>query len=248
MSILGYKCQSTIPQRASWFDGATAPSGDGIHCVNPQDPATWAYVSTTSNTFSSNYNGAANPYVDPNLGSVTNECEPDSGSDAPSPPSVRTNIQGQTIPYLNMLQDCPPSSFFGQCPLYPPLSFAGNGGGSIDDFPGANSYGVCGRTLSSLKVHNWWMRDWDTELSTVPDACSTPTTPTTSLNTPYCCQLSPATTKRSQQCPPDVWGLSSKCYGPMTTSCAEYLSPTDYRTLSYWSTANLPSDQPRSIL
>lgn len=224
MSLLSYKCGSPVSAKSTWFNGMTVPSADGIHCVNPIDPANWAYVSTTANTFVSNYNGAANSNVDPNLGSVANICEVEPGHSSttpPTPPTLRKDINNNSIPYINISQDCPPQ-FSPVCPWY---------GTSINDFPGANSYGDCGYTTVWYglvpNVHYWWQRDWDTELSSVPDACSTPANPTTSLNTPYCCQLDPGTNNRSQQCPPDVWGLSSKCYGPMTTSCAGPYQPAN---------------------
>ncbi len=185
---------------------ATIPCDDCIDGVNPYNPLNWGYIAEyPSKTVS--YNVATNTPAatfcattgDPNLGIISNSC--DYGG-RPAPTSVAN------VPYVLVNQEC--GSDATQVCLGKTLGMPACGLKSVP-----NPYGYC--TFPTW-FHNWFARDWVTEMN-LPAPVTTPPNTFSNMKT-YCCFLDPNTPNRTAMCPPNLWAGSAQCQAPVAQYCA----------------------------
>lgn len=174
---------------------STIPCEDCIGGLDPYDPTSWAYVPKIPNNYivgtSPPIPGTCPSSGDANLGIIPQKCEGE-----PKVPPV--SVQG--VPYILINQDCEPS-------VGSVKSCIGLDIFELPDCGSGEPYGWCSPTNS----HNWYARDWVTEMGDQTDDGQ--------YWEEYCCTLPPDTPGRTQWCPPNFWYGSSQCQLMMSSVC-----------------------------
>lgn len=206
--MVDYVCNSIVPAQSGktpWTNCNNNPAINGIQCTNPFDYTNWAYVDTippSPQNLGTNLLNQGDPY----LGFVAQKCT-----------SAVANPPQYISPYLQTIDTSLkpiPYKLFGRdgCEA----ATGGNFPGPLTQGCSWPGYGTCGNCVFGplSEGHQWYARDWQTELTLGPPVGST----SVPQNLMYCCSLPANTGSRTQSCPPDVWALSSTCVQPMTTA------------------------------
>ena len=170
-------CNPTIAESTTCIGG-----------ISPRDYTQWGYVASTPTSPDKVTMCDVND-GDPYMGIIVNTCEKGPSKGGGTPPSYNG------VDYISFLQDC--KGWTGYC-----------FGDTYCNFnkctATGHDYGQCGAIGD--KVHYWWMRDWDSEISTTAKKMG-------------CCVLPPTTPNRTKQCPTDMWYAAPQCTDIMQTYC-----------------------------